>query len=680
MSGGTYRGHRGGGKGKPRNNRNASKEVKKNKTIDDYFFYVGSNKQASDFETTSEFLINHVKKTFDRGNDVAEALRTLIKEDTDVWKPSLKFSTQVDTGDKAQENRQYELEYKADLDEYIKRKRMFDSNLFKAYALIWERCAKAMQNKIVARTDYENQIYNDPIELLKAVKEHALNYEESRYEMSIISDAFRAIFSVNQKETESLQDYTKRFKTTREILESHIGGHLVLTKFVQMMPAYVAADSDKVSACVQEASEQLFAFLYMENADQDKYGSLLQGLSSQKSLGHDQYPKTLSEANSVLSNHKFDEKSKNRQHERTQRARPKGDDENSNDEAPVLSFAQMEGKCYCCGKKGHKSPECYHKEKIPREEWAINKAQSLAQANTDAQSSVGSEGSSSTTTSTSTTDTTKKEVTPSVGWAGVHCSFAQTFNLKKLILLDSDSTDTVFCNPDYVTNIRETDQSLNMVTNGGPLNCNQKCTLPHLGECWFNKDSITNIIALSDMTAKFRVTMDSTAEKAMLIHLPDKVIKFWQMPNGLYAMDPTDPHRNNSSSENLQMIQTVAENLKFLTPRQQQRARRARELFHAIGTPSIDDLKAMIRMNLIRNNIVSTEDINLATKAYGDDIGQIKGKTTRKRPSPVVSNLVEIPDELLDVQKDVILSIDGMTVNSLKFLTTISHELFYRTA
>ena len=84
-------------------------------------------------------------------------------------------------------------------------------------------------------------------------------------------------------------------------------------------------------------------------------------------------------------------------------------------------------------------------------------------------------------------------------------------------------------------------------------------------------------------------------------------------------------------------------------------------------------------MNLIRNNQVTIEDVNLATKAYGPDIGTIKGKTTRSRPAPVTSNLVEIPDELLEVQKDVIMSIDGMTVNSLKFLTMISHELFYRT-
>ena len=90
---GRFRGNRGGrGAYKGRGGRKPhvlNKEVKKKKTIEDYYFYVGSSKQASDFETTSEFLINHVKKTFDRGNDVAEALRVLIPQNTDLWKPTL---------------------------------------------------------------------------------------------------------------------------------------------------------------------------------------------------------------------------------------------------------------------------------------------------------------------------------------------------------------------------------------------------------------------------------------------------------------------------------------------------------------------------------------------------------------------------------------------------------------
>ena len=66
-----------------------------------------------------------------------------------------------------------------------------------------------------------------------------------------------------------------------------------------------------------------------------------------------------------------------------------------------------------------------------------------------------------------------------------------------------------------------------------------------------------------------------------------------------------------------------------------------------MGTPTVDDLKAMILMNIIRNNIVTTVDINLATIVFGSDIGSIKVKKNRRKPTPVVRNIVEIPDKLL---------------------------------
>jgi hypothetical protein len=83
-----------------------------------------------------------------------------------------------------------------------------------------------MQSRLEQRTDYESTIYNDQIELLQAIKEHALNHQETPYEMSIISDAFRALFGTKQREGENLQEYTRRFKTSKEILESHIGAPL----------------------------------------------------------------------------------------------------------------------------------------------------------------------------------------------------------------------------------------------------------------------------------------------------------------------------------------------------------------------------------------------------------------------------------------------------------------------
>jgi len=70
----------------------------------------------------------------------------------------------------------------------------------------------------------------------------------------------------------------------------------------------------------------------------------------------------------------------------------------------------------------------------------------------------------------------------------------------------------------------------------------------------------------------------------------------------------------------------------------------------------------------------------LVARAFGLDVASLKGKTTRNKPAPAVSNLVEIPDELLETHQDVTISMDGWTANSLMFLSTISHDIYYSTA
>ena len=44
----------------------------------------------------------------------------------------------------------------------------------------------------------------------------------------------------------------------------------------------------------------------------------------------------------------------------------------STTEITEMTFANLELKCYVCGKPGHTSKQCRHKDKIPRTEWAIN--------------------------------------------------------------------------------------------------------------------------------------------------------------------------------------------------------------------------------------------------------------------------------------------------------------------
>ena len=88
----------------------------------------------------------------------------------------------------------------------------------------------------------------------------------------------------------------------------------------------------------------------------------------------------------------------------------------------------------------------------------------------------------------------------------------------------------------------------------------------------------------------------------------------------------------------------------------------------------------MLHMNTIIGNPVMTEDIVMAKQIFGTDIGRIKGKTTRRKPAPVVNDYIEIPKELIATQHQVTLCNDGMKVNGLSFLTTVLQNLQYRTA
>jgi hypothetical protein len=85
-------------------------------------------------------------------------------------------------------------------------------------------------------------------------------------------------------------------------------------------------------------------------------------------------------------------------------------------------------------------------------------------------------------------------------------------------------------------------------------------------------------------------------------------------------------------------------------------------------------------MNMIKNNPVTTADVKLAEKIFGPDIATLKGKTTRQKPVPVVEDYIDIPRELVAAQHDITLCMDGMKVNGLSFLTTISSNIIYRMA
>ena len=103
--------------------------------------------------------------------------------------PTLKMSTATEIEILTRDNKQFELEYKARLEQAMKRVGHYIQNLYKAYAFLWEKCSRAMQNEITGRKEYETEIYNNPIKLLQAIKQHSLNDQDLKYKMWIIIDS-----------------------------------------------------------------------------------------------------------------------------------------------------------------------------------------------------------------------------------------------------------------------------------------------------------------------------------------------------------------------------------------------------------------------------------------------------------------------------------------------------------
>ncbi len=148
--------------------------------------------------------------------------------------------------------------------------------------------------------------------------------------------------------------------------------------------------------------------------------------------------------------------------------------------------------------------------------------------------------------------------------------------------------------------------------------------------------------------------------------MDDGKIKFECSPKGLYQYEVTKGYKKDLKTEELatsNMITTVNKNRKGYTLRQFERAKEARKLYHIIGTPTMENFKSLLRMNIIKNCPVTVDDINIAEKIFGPDVSSLKGKSTRQKPKPVREDLIEIPKELISQHHNIELCMDTMYIN-----------------
>jgi hypothetical protein len=255
----------------------------------------------------------------------------------------------------------------------------------KAYVLIFSTyCNKTMQNWIEEHPDYETTICDDPIELLSKIKVLMHDPIRAKYPFALLTEVMIRMLNIKQIENEGLLDYVKRFKQSRDITKSHMGTD-ILGKFVENTRKYQEEeDASKMKEMKDRVFNKWMAYLLIRNSDQSKHGPLLNRLVSQFSMDNNQYPNNVMSATDILSNYKHDWKGNQGKFKKNWKDSKKENDDGmpSTNTSSKTSCVQKSNAqtCYCCGKKGHISPECLDKNSIKNKDWFIRKAELHMQA------------------------------------------------------------------------------------------------------------------------------------------------------------------------------------------------------------------------------------------------------------------------------------------------------------
>jgi hypothetical protein len=247
--------------------------------------------------------------------------------------------------------------------------------------------------------------------------------------------------------------FLEQFLTSVEVLEQYGG---TIGKDEGAIEDEIVAAGYTAPASVAEretasntAREKFLAMSFLYAVDKFRYGKLLDELENDFTKGVDHYPDTITKAYTLVVNFKFQQRQVGRLF----------------NDSEAVSFANVDGKrtappdittvkCYCCQKMGNYASDC--PSATPKIEGA---------------------------TMLMLEEEVEEEYTDydSTGEFSFHLGGSKYVN-PNWILLDSESTADIFCNPNLLTNIHRAGKSIKVQCNAGTSIITQKGTLKNYGE------------------------------------------------------------------------------------------------------------------------------------------------------------------------------------------------------
>lgn len=646
-----------------------------------------ANARPNQYDKTTEKIRDWAKKELAFSMDIWRSIKNLQEPDCKTWKPKFPEDPKDDEA---------KSEYTEELKEYMIRKRTYVNNKAKVFTVVLGQCSESMKAKLEGQEDWES-IYDahNLVELLKGVKAWMLNQQGARSPVMATYSSLAAIFRLKQARHEDLVEYRKRYTAATQVLD-HVGVKLggALQKLANgILKEYdgverSTASTDQIQRSEEKALNRLLAVAFLSSADSNRYHEVTTNLDNEYLKGSDQYPEDITSAYYMLANwtkavqtnatpfndgvsfaqgsEPGDSKNKDTQDKK------KGDRDRSND------------KCHRCGKLGH---HAWQREKcgdIVGEAAALN---AMADYEDQKQGYV-SNGSDDQEYEVAFCMSDNPNITINDGHllsqeGGVVDNVrTNSFDKKRAYVipkgsvgLDSMSSVDVFGEQRLLSNIRTVPHSMRIICNAGAVLVTQMGTFQGYGEVWYHPAAIANILSLSNVRRRFRVTFDSSTGNRFVVHRLDGTNRvFLPTEKGLYASQVHD------QNDQVVMLSTVKENKKSFTRREVNRAEQARRLMAVIGRPSEQQLCDILNNRQLINSDISGQDVLNARKIFGPEVGSLKGKTVRRKEPYVNLTARPIPADIMERHREVVICFDIMYINNIAFLVSVSRSIKFCTA
>ena len=589
-------------------------------------------------------------------------------------------------------------------------------NQQKAFAIIIGQCTQRLQDKLHDDAQWE-KINKDqkPLELYTLIEKVVMKQTGDEYPPHNLVENLLAVLTLKQQTNQSNAQWYEKLNTRVDVAESvgvQFDSFSSLWEYcceVKSWKEYDTLTSDEQATIRAESKERLLAYLLIVNSSSTStHESVKNNLLDAFIAKRDEYPESRTDAIALLN--KYDERkppptAASDGTAFAQKGKKKSDDKKKDDDAKEGKSSKKNNdniECFVCNKKGHYANKCPQRpksvdsddssissksskssklgklEELKKEIKRTNKQFTLLKAALeDSDEDVSIDDDHSHFQFVQHFSLANHYVTPEKSHNDLSLKQSRgklsDIDLRHVILLDNQSTMSLFCNKRLVQNIHKSPEPLILKSNGGSMTVHEVASIGKKAEVWFSRNAITNILSVKDVMKSYRITYDSY-DKAFIVWREE-----WNLPNMIFRMHSSGLHFFDPRREEFSFVVTVEDNMKPFSKRQIIAAEKARTLLAGMAFPSDHDYKWILRSNQVQECPVTPEDAMIADKIWGPDVPSLKGKTTRKTPPAVPSDIVEIPVEIRQLHRNVTISIDIFFVNKIPFFLTLSRKICFTT-